>query len=181
MSPWQYVLILLALVILISYPIWRRFVVGKANELGANAGKSMVAKRLPGLLDELATTLDLQTDVATATEVINQAVAAKPKKATAIAPGLWHLAFSSSDDVHARLTQTESGARLAVVKTIEFMDYPQGGQDWKAFRGRVVEAAQARGVATSEGTSPHLVRAQNPQGDAQSLANAEHMWVAPTT
>lgn len=176
MPTWQYVLILLLLLVLLSYPIWRRFALNKAHQVGANAGKALTAARLPATLEALATTVVLQTDVATATEVINQAVAAKPKKATAVAPGLWHVAFAERDDIHARLTQTQGGAELAVVQVIEFGNFPQGQQDWAKFLERIVEAAQARGIATREGTAPHLERVPNPNGDS---AGTPALWMAP--
>lgn len=179
MPNWQYILILLALLVLLSYPIWRRFVLAKVHRVGEDAGQKLVAKRLPGLLDALSTTLELQADPATAEEVINAAVAAKPKKATSAGPGLWNVTFTERDDVQTRLTQTDGGVRLAVVKAIEFMDYPQGGQDWEAFRGRIVEAAQARGVATREGTSPHLQRVLDPKGGETLRGNPKCIWVAP--
>ncbi|WP_154793099.1 hypothetical protein [Occultella kanbiaonis] len=178
METWQFIGIALLVIALLASPLWKGLLTSRAQRAGENAGRAFAAKRLPTALDALSTTLDLRTDAGTATEVINAAVAAKPKKAAAAGPGQWYVTFADRDDIHVRLTGVPGGVRLAVVKTIEFQEFPQGGGDWAKFRERVVAAAQARGVATTQGASPHLQRIADPSG-RETLGGARaSIWVA---
>ncbi|TDE97500.1 hypothetical protein EXU48_04740 [Occultella glacieicola] len=179
METWQLIGIALLVIVLLASPLWKGLLTSRAQKAGEDAGKAFAAKRLPAALDALSTTLDLQTDADTATEVINAAVTVKPKKATAVGPGRWHVTFADRDDVHLRLTDIPGGVRLAVVKTIEFQQFPQGGGDWAKFRERIVEAARARGVATSEGATPHLQRVGDPSGNETLSGAPASIWVAP--
>ncbi|GAB3810614.1 hypothetical protein GCM10028820_00450 [Tessaracoccus terricola] len=180
MPTWQYIGILLLILVLFLSPLWKGMLTRRAQKFGEDAGKNFAAKRLPVALDALSTTLELQTDPATATDVINQAVAAKPKLASAAGPGTWHVAFAERDDVHCRLTEVDGGVRLAVVKSVEFQQFPQGAAYWKKFRERIVKAAQDRGIATREGTSPHLQRITDSSGEATSGGGPACIWVAPS-
>jgi hypothetical protein len=175
---WQFIGIAILVIALLASPLWKGLLTSRAQRAGENAGKAFAAKRLPAALDALSTTLDLRTDVGTATEVINAAVAAKPKKAAAAGPGQWHVTFADRDDIHLRLTDVPGGVRLAVVKTIEFQEFPQGGGDWAKFRERVVEAAQARGIATGEGAAAHLRRIADPSGKETLSGAPASIWVA---
>lgn len=177
MDTWTIVLGIAALLLIFGSPFLKRYLNRKAQNFGEQAGKNFAAKRLPVALDQISTTLELQTDPATATALLNEVVAAKPKKAAAAGPNLWHVSFASRDDIHVRQSQTPTGVLLDVVKTIEFQEFPQGGNDWGKFRGRVVEAAQANGIATREGSSPHLQRVQDPNGGETLGGNPVHVWV----
>lgn len=142
---------LLVILAFIALPILGGILKRKARTAGANLGKTFAAKQLPKALEALGVTLRLHTSPAAAEEIIDSAIAAKPKKYKKTAPWTYTMEAINKDDVTLTLVAVDGGVELRIVRVKEVMGFPQGAPFWPELRTLITDAATARGVATSEG------------------------------
>ena len=144
-------IILLFLFLIIGAPLLKAFLNAKARQLGENAGTSFAAKQLPKALAALGVTLRLHTSAEAAEQIIDTAIAAKPKKYTKIAPWTYTMEAIEKDDVTLQVVGVDGGVELRIVRVKEQMGFPQGAPFWPDLRKLITDQASARGVAVTEG------------------------------
>ncbi len=148
-SPLIYIAAIGVIIVLaILLPRWIRRSTGAA---GGRAGQRHAAGRLTGILEELGTTLVLQTSEAAAKEIIDQVVREQPRKFTPLADGAYGIRFVEPDDAIVRVVDDESGTRLQVERIREYLGVPNTSEFWADLRSAVSAAARAQGVEVSPG------------------------------
>jgi hypothetical protein len=121
------------------------------RDAGTRAGQKYADGKLPGALQAMGTTLVLETSAAAAAQVVDSAVATKPKRFQKVADGTYTAKFAEADDVHVRLEPAGSGTRLQVESFRDYMQFPQGRKEWDDLQERVTAAAADAGVPVTEG------------------------------
>ncbi|APH43988.1 hypothetical protein BMW26_02675 [Microbacterium sp. 1.5R] len=148
-NPLIYIAAIGAIIVLaILLPRWVRRSTGAA---GGRAGQRHVADRLTGILEELGTTLVLQTSEATAREIVDGVVRQQPRKFTPLASGGYGIRFVEPDDAIVRVVDDENGTRLQVERIREHLGVPNTSEFWSDLRSAVSAAARAEGVQVSPG------------------------------
>lgn len=121
------------------------------RDLGTRAGQKYADGKLPGALEAIGTTLVLETSLAAATQVVDTAVATRPKRFRTAADGAYTATFVEPDDVRIRLEPVGSSTRLQVESFRDYMQFPQGRKEWDDLRERVTAAATEAGVSVRDG------------------------------
>ena len=148
-NPLIYIAAIGAIIVLaILLPRWVRRSTGAA---GGRAGQRHVADRLTGILEELGTTLVLQTSEATAREIVDGVVRQQPRKFTPLASGGYGIRFVEPDDAIVRVVDDENGTRLQVERIREHLGVPNTSEFLSDLRSAVSPAARAEGVHVSPG------------------------------
>ncbi len=150
----DYLYLLLGLIVLVLV-VFRPLIRFRARQLGrgigTKAGQQWADSKLPAVLEELGTTLVLETDAAAAALVVDTAIAARSKKFRAHGDGTFSIDVIEDDDVQVRLVPAGSGTQLQVESFRDYMAFPQGMSDWIRLRTQVTEAAEEAGVPVRTG------------------------------
>jgi hypothetical protein len=149
MQQWNVVLIILAFAVLLSYPIWGRFLKAAINRRFARAGAELAVRQQATHAVVYARTLVLEADRATV-NALADAVAAK-QKATNPSPGVWHVpGFDKGDPIivesAAAVPSDGTGTVLRVTKTVSFNGGPALSQAWTKFLEAVGARAAEQGI-----------------------------------
>jgi len=150
MRDWNVLLIILALIVLLSYPIWGRFLKAAINRRFARAGAELAVRQQATHAVVYARTLLLETDRATVNGLAD-AVAVKQKAANP-APGVWHVpGFDKNDPIivesAAAAPADGTGTVLRVTKTVNYNGGPALSQAWTKFLEGVGSLAAEQGIA----------------------------------
>ena len=166
MNEFLYLLLAVALLLLVWFlPRIRRRARAAGREVGTRAGEAYAEGKLPGALATLGETLVLEADLPTATEVVDAAVAAKPKRFRVSGPGSYTAKFVEHGDVQIRLVAAGATSRLQLESFRDYMKFPQGRREWDDLRERVTEAAAGAGVVVRPGESVSHERREQVDGD----------------
>ena len=104
---------------------------------------------VPKMLAEFGRSVILEADAATVTAFIG----AIPKsKAKQLSPGVWGINYAARDDILVEVRPTDGGSEVLVVSVREYLGFPQGLSMYTAFADKLVQAADAAGVATRRGS-----------------------------
>ena len=165
---------LLILLLVIALPVAGSVLKRMANAKGDELGRRRLANRTVQALEQLAVSLDVAADPAAAARLVTE-VADTMKKWRRAGELEWHREVLYPADIVVRLDPTETGCRLAVVRTHESVTVPQGVRDWERFRDAVAAAATTNGVATATTASHSMVRV--PRQEPAGIGQSDHLWV----
>lgn len=157
--------------LLFGYPLVRRRLRRLAQAKGGELGRRASSRTITTALEAMATSLDLDTDLASANALV-QGVASASKKRVSSVPGsnAWSIAVSAGQLI-VDLVAHPTGVRLSSRQAPEFGQIMQGTRDWQDFSEQVAAAAAERGIATKATLLDVHVRT--------AAANGEHVWVRP--
>jgi len=149
---------LAALVLVVGGPFIKRWASRKGAQIGESAGQRYAEGKLPGALAGLGATLVLETTEPAAAQVVETAVATKPKRFRSQGDGTYTAKFVETDDVEIRLVPAGSGTQLQVESFRDYLKFPQGLREWEDLQERVTTAAQQAGVPVRPGAVRTYVR-----------------------
>ena len=154
-----FTLVAAIVVIAVLLPRWIR---RSSTTPGRRAGRRFEEDQLLTLLDELGTTVDLQTDRLTARGIVDEAVRREPRKFTILDDGVYGIRFVEPDDAVAHLVSVDTGSRLQIVEFREYLGRPNTAGFWKDLRTDVIDTAVDRGIAHA--TTPVISRFDRREG-----------------
>jgi hypothetical protein len=147
MQQWNVVLIILAFAVLLSYPIWGRFLKAAINRRFQRAGAELAGRQQAAHAEVYARTLVVEADADTV-NALADAVAVK-QKATNPLPGVWYVPGFDKNEPMVVESSTEGTATvLRVTRAVVFNGGPALSQAWTKFLEAVKARADEAGLAT---------------------------------
>ena len=147
MQPWNATLIVLALVVLLLYPIWGTLLKRAINRRFQRAGAELAVRQHAAHAEVYARTLVIDADPATV-NALADAVAVK-QKAEIPMPGVWYVPGWNKNEPIVVESSADGGATvLRVTRVVTLNDGPALSQAWTKFLEAVRSRAEQSGLTT---------------------------------
>jgi hypothetical protein len=146
MQPWNATLIVFALLVLLSYPVWGRFLKAAINRRFQRASADLAVRQHAQHAEVYARTLVVEADASTV-NALADAVALKQKAENPM-PGVWYVpGFEKNEPVVVESMVDGATTVLRVTRVPTFNGGPALSQVWTKFLEAVRSRALEQGLA----------------------------------
>jgi hypothetical protein len=147
MQQWNAILVILAVVVLLSYPIWGRFLKMAINRRLERAGSNLATRARAEHAEVYARTLVVEADPATV-NALADAVAVKQRAANPL-PGVWYVrGWDKNEPMVVESSADGAATVLRVTRAVVYDGGPVLSQVWTKFFEAVKSRADELGLVT---------------------------------